>query len=90
VHGDQLLPSLQTYLMLDATQAQGVQQGDEFWLIERVGVGDDARERRIAVVRIVRTSPHGSTGIVTHQDRPGIAVGAAARRVARAGTGAGD
>jgi hypothetical protein len=90
VQGEQLLPSLQTYLMLDANQTQGVQQGDEFWLVERIGTGDDARERRIAVVRIVRTSPLGSTGIVIHQDRSGIAVGAAARRVARAGTGAGD
>jgi hypothetical protein len=90
IMGDQLLPSLQSYVVLDATESQGVQQGDEFWLVERFGTGADARERRIAVVRIVRTSPHGSTGIITHQDRPGIAVGAAVRRVARAGTGAGD
>ena len=59
-------------------------------MVERFGTGADARERRIAVVRIVRTSPLGSTGIVVHQDRPGIAVGAAVRRVARAGTGSGD
>lgn len=90
VSGDQLLPSLQSYLVIDATESQGVQQGDEFWLVERIGTGEDARERRIAVVRIVRTSPHGSTGIVIHQDRSGIDVGVAARRVARAGSGSGD
>jgi len=83
IQGEQLLPSLQTFLVLDATQSQGVQQGDEFWLVERIGTGDDAREHRIAVVRIVRTSSFGSTGIVIHQDREGIAVGASARRVAR-------
>ena len=90
IMGEQLLPSVQSFVMLDANQSQGVQQGDEFWMVERFGTGADARERRIAVVRIVRTSPLGSTGIVVHQDRPGIAVGAAVRRVARAGTGSGD
>ena len=90
IAGEQLLPSLQSYLVLSATQSQGVQPGDEFWLVERFGTGADAREQRIAVARIVRTSPHGSTAVVTHQDRPGIAVGVAVRRVARAATGAGD
>jgi hypothetical protein len=90
VLGDQVLPSIQTYLVLDATESQGVRQGDEFWLVERIGTGDDAREQRIAVARIVRTTPYGSSAIVIHQDRAGIAVGAAVRRAARAADSAGQ
>lgn len=86
VHGDQLLSTLQTFLVIDATETQGVQQGDEFWLVEATSDGSGA-EQRIAVVRIVRTTSHGSTGIVIHQDRPGIDVGVAVRRAARAASG---
>ncbi len=87
VQGDQLLTTIQTFLVIDATEAQGVRQGDLFWLVERIGTGSDARERRIAVLRIVRTSPFGSTGIITHQDRTGIEVGAAVRRVQKVVSG---
>ncbi len=86
VQGDQLLSTLQTFLVIDATENQGVQQGDEFWLVEAAPDGSGA-EQRIAVVRIVRTTSHGSTGIVIHQDRPGIDVGVAVRRAARASSG---
>ncbi len=84
VREGELLPSLQSYLVIAAGEKEGIAPGDEFWLVAKQGVGADAREQRIAVVRVVRVTGAGSTAIVIQQDLPTIAAGVAARRVAKA------
>ena len=78
-----LLPTLQSYVMLGSGEREGVKPGDEFALVTRQGLGVDAPELRVAVVRVIRVTLFGSTAIVVRQDAPTIAVGGAARLVAR-------
>lgn len=75
-----VIPSLQSYLVLGAGEAQGVKAGDQFALVR--GTAGTAEER-IAVVRVVRATAHGSAVVVVQQSRPEIAVGVTARRIAR-------
>jgi hypothetical protein len=76
-----MLPTLQSYLLLRAGQAQGVKAGDEFALVRaRPSGGED----RVAVVRIVRSGAGGSSAVVIGQSLPEIATGLTARRIARA------
>jgi hypothetical protein len=77
------LPTLQSFIMLDAGTGQGVRAGDEFALVRTRGSANTGEEERIAVVRVVRSSPTGSTAIVIKQDRAEIATGVVAKRVAR-------
>ncbi|MEO7359726.1 MAG: hypothetical protein ABI120_05315, partial [Gemmatimonadaceae bacterium] len=81
--GDGLLPSLQSYLVLGAGEPQGVKIGDQFALVKRFGLGPDAVEQRVAVVRVVRVTAFGSSAIVVRQEQPGIGVGSAARLIGR-------
>lgn len=83
VAGDALLPSVQSFLMLGAGEREGVKAGDQFALVKRRGLGPDAVEQRVALVRVVRVTAYGSTAIVIRQDQPGISVGGAARLVGR-------
>jgi len=83
VAGDALLPSVQSFLMLGAGEREGVKAGDQFALVKRQGLGPDAVEQRVALVRVVRVTAFGSTAIVIRQDQPGISVGGAARLVGR-------
>lgn len=78
-----LIPTLQTYLVLGSGEREGVKAGDEFALVTRQGLGADAPELRVALVRVVRVTPFGASAIVVRQDAPTIAVGGAARLVAR-------
>ena len=79
-----LIPSLQSYVLLSAGHAQGVKAGDQFALVKRSGVGTAAREERVAVARVVRTGPDGSTAIIVRQSGADIASGEPAFRIARA------
>lgn len=80
-HAGEMLPTLQSYLLLRAGQAQGVKAGDEFALVRaRPSGGED----RVAVVRIVRSGAGGSSAVVIGQSLPEIATGLTARRIARA------
>jgi LysM repeat protein len=81
IDAGELLPTLQSYVLLGAGQAQGVKAGEMFALVRKstTGVGED----RIAVVRVVRVSPSGSTAVVIRQQLPEIASGMKARRIAR-------
>jgi hypothetical protein len=75
-----LLPTVQSFLLLAAGEAQGVKAGDEFALVQRSATtGED----RIAVLRVVRVSALGSSAIVVGQSRPGIEVGTIAKRIRR-------
>ena len=79
-----LIPSLQSFVLLSAGHAQGVKAGDQFALVKRTGVGTAAREERVAVARVVRTGPDGSTAIIVRQSGADIASGEPAFRIARA------
>lgn len=75
-----LLPTLQSYVLLSAVEGQGVRAGDQFAVVTKPLTGP---EIQVAIVRIVRTSALGSTGIVVKQSGSEIAVGSVTRRVAR-------
>ncbi|MEO7521411.1 MAG: LysM peptidoglycan-binding domain-containing protein, partial [Gemmatimonas sp.] len=83
VDQESALPTLQSFLLLDAGTAQGVRAGDEFALMRVRGSANTGEEERIALVRVVRSGASGSTAIVIKQDRAEIAKGVIARRVAR-------
>ena len=76
----ELLPTLQSYVLLAAGQAHGVKAGEQFALVRRSATGG---EDRIAVVRVVRVGMTGSSAIVISQSLPEIASGVLARRIAR-------
>ena len=77
------MPSLQSFVLLSAGSAQGVRVGDEFALAKRTGIGAAARDERVAVARVVRSGPEGSSAIIVRQSSADIAVGEPAFRVAR-------
>ncbi len=81
VDSSALMPSVQSYVLLAAGDAQGVKAGDEFALVHKASGGAD---ERVGVVRVVRTSARGSSAIVIHQSSAEIGVGITARRIARA------
>jgi len=84
VSGDPVLPSLQSYVMLSATAADGVRVGDRFTLV------DDTIDERYpapavpaAVAQVVRVTPFAVTAIVLDHDQPTIRTGMTARLSAR-------
>lgn len=84
VSGDPVLPSLQSYVMLSATAADGVRVGDRFTLVD-----DTIAERYPApavpatVAQVVRVTPFAVTAIVLDHDQPTIRTGMTARLSAR-------
>ena len=76
----EILPTLQSYVLLAAGQAQGVKPGEQFALVRPSTSG---AEERIAVVRVVRVGAAGSSAIVIGQSLPDIASGIKARRIMR-------
>jgi LysM repeat protein len=83
VDNNSLLPTLQSFVLLDAGSGQGVRAGDEFSLVRTRGSANTGAEDRIAIVRVVRVGANGSTAIVVKQDRAEIATGVTARLTAR-------
>ncbi len=77
----ELLPTLQSFLLLGVRESDGVKAGDHFELSQKTSTGDD---ERIAVVRVVRVDALGSSAVVIQQSQPRIARGVTARRIARA------
>ncbi len=75
-----LMPSLQTYVLLAGGEAQGIKAGDEFALVRK---GASGAEERVGVVRVVRSGVRGSSAVVIRQASADIAIGVAARRIAR-------
>lgn len=82
IDGTESLPTLQSYVLLGAGSAQGVQAGDEFDL-HTVKGPTSGGEERIARARVVRVGTREATAIIVRQERAEIAVGVPARRVAR-------
>jgi LysM repeat protein len=78
----ELLPTLQSFLLLGAGSAQGFQAGDEVAVYHRAAGA--ATESLAATARIVRVDRETSAAVITRQYAPDIAVGLAARRYAKA------
>jgi hypothetical protein len=86
-----VLPSVQHYVILDASEKDGVKPGDEFTLYRpRTSVeADDAGRRvtlpeeRIALVQVVKVTKSGATAVIVDQAQPTIKEGMHARLTAR-------
>ena len=84
VSGEPVQPSLQSYVLLSATSADGVRVGDRFTLI------DDSIDDRYpapavpaATAQVVKVTPFAVTAIVVDHDQPTIRTGMTARLTAR-------
>ncbi|MDQ6888256.1 MAG: LysM peptidoglycan-binding domain-containing protein [Gemmatimonadota bacterium] len=81
-----VLPTVQRYLVLDATLKDGVKMGDQFTLYRprlRTPEGVTLPDERVALVQVVRVSERGATGIIVDQVQPPIKMGLPARMTAR-------
>lgn len=74
------IPTLQSYVLLGAGTSGGVKPGDEFALYATNG----KEERLTVTVRVVRVDQNVSAAVITRQYAPGVAIGMAARRFAKA------
>ncbi|HUQ48129.1 MAG TPA: LysM peptidoglycan-binding domain-containing protein [Gemmatimonadaceae bacterium] len=84
ISGNNVLPSLQSYVVLTSRLATSVRVGDRFTLI------DDSVDPRYpappvpaAVAEVVKVTPFAVTAIVIDQDQPRIRTGMTARLTAR-------
>jgi hypothetical protein len=86
VVNENLLPSVQSYVVIDAN-SRAVKIGDEFTIFEPRRKGAEGEptlpETPIGVAQIVRATPHGSTAIVIRHRQPAIRPGAQARLSAK-------
>lgn len=79
------LPSLQAYVVLGANDAKDVSAGDQFTLFDDAPASIRAQTPPIAsgLVKIVRVTPFGATGIIVDQSQPKIRVGMPAHLTAK-------
>jgi hypothetical protein len=86
VVNENVLPSLQSYIVIDASSRE-VRVGDEFTIFEPRRSGAEGEptlpETPIGVAQVVRATPQGSTAIVIKQTYPAIRAGAHARLSAK-------
>ncbi len=86
-----VLPSLQTYVILNTTAKDGVKVGDQFTLYrprKRVEVPGESEtvvlpEEAIALAQVVRVTDRGTTAIIVDQRQPAIREGVRARLTSR-------
>jgi len=87
-----VLPTVQSYVVLDITAKSGVKVGDQFTLFEArrtvlvKGRGDmkaTLPEERIALGQVVKVTDHGTTLMLVDQQNPSVKVGTKARMTAR-------
>jgi hypothetical protein len=83
VVNEPVLPSVQAYVVIDASSRQSVRVGDEFAIFEPRRRGAEAEptlpETPIGVAQVVRATPYGSTAVVIKHQQPAIRPGAHAR-----------
>lgn len=79
---NELLPTLQSFLLLAAGEAQGVKAGDEVAIYRRAEGA--ATETIAATARVVRVDRETSAAVITRQFASDIAVGQPVRRYAKA------
>ena len=87
VSSDPVQPTLGYFVVLDASERQGVHVGDQFTLL-RPRMRDDLTglwlpEQDIATTQVVRVGEHSSTAVVIAQTMPAIQAGATARLTAK-------
>ena len=87
VVGEHVLPTIGTYLVIDATSAQGVRIGDELLIYEprQEGTAERPDEAEIAIGRaqVVRVTPQGTTAVVLSIRQPRVERGKWVRVIAR-------
>lgn len=86
VNNDDILPTTQDYLVLDAKLRDGVTLGDQFTLVlprRESTSGVTLPEEPIALTRVVRATDHGVTVMIIDQRHPSIKVGTRARLSAK-------
>lgn len=76
----ELLPTVESYAVIAAGEGEGVKAGD---LFEFVRPTEQGTEERLALARVLRTGPLGSSVILFKQWRAGIQPGVKARRYAK-------
>jgi hypothetical protein len=87
VSGNPVQPSLGFFVVLGASEKDGVHVGDQFTLL-RPRMRDDLTglwlpEQDIATTQVVRVGAHSSTAVVIAQTMPAITAGDAARLTAK-------
>lgn len=86
IQEEPLQPTLLRYVVVNATNRDGIRVGDQFTLLRgrtRTPDGVNLPEERIAVVQAVRVTPFGVTAIVIDHTQPAIREGTTARVTAR-------
>ena len=83
-----VLPSLQSYVVLDLARGDGVATGDQIELYQPRQGPSDSRdialpEISIGRAQVLRVTPYGATAIITAQDQPKIQEGTAVRVAAK-------
>jgi hypothetical protein len=83
VVNEPVLPSVQAYVVIDASSRAGVRVGDEFTIFEPRRHGAEGEptlpEAPIGTAQVVRATPYAATAIVTNHRQPAIRPGAHAR-----------
>jgi hypothetical protein len=87
VSSDPVQPTIGYYVVLNASERDGVHVGDQFTLL-RPRMRDDLSglwlpEQDIATTQVVRVGAHSSTAVVIAQTMPAISAGADARLTAK-------
>lgn len=86
VKGDPVLPSVSHFLVVSASESDGVGLGDQFTLyrpVRDLENGASLPPQNIAVGRVVRVTPYGTTLLVIGQEQPAVRVGTSARLTAK-------
>jgi hypothetical protein len=87
VSGNPAEPTLEFFVVLDASEKDGVHVGDQFTLV-RPRMRDDVTglwlpEQDIATTQVVRVGAHSSSAVVIAQTMPAISAGTPARLTAK-------
>lgn len=86
IPGEPVLPSIQQYVVLDASTRAGTRVGDQFTLVRprQTRAGSlPLPEEEIAVAQVVRVTAYAATALIVSQDHPAIRRGARARLTAK-------
>ena len=86
IQGEPVLPTLQRYLVVDASARDGVRLGDQLSLVRprtEITGGVTLPEQEIAIAQVVRVTNFGITAIILDQTQPAIKPGTLARVTGR-------
>jgi len=81
-----VLPSIQHYLLIDASRKDGVSLGDQFTLMQRrveLDGGVKLPEQPVALAQVVRVTERGATVMIVDQVQPKVREGMEARLTAK-------